>query len=97
MTWSPFPAPGKMVFWTHNLGDGLDAVGLYLTNLWWTTTPQERRLDFAMGLQFDRWRDQGVVSADEVGVRLDLPEGLLTGQAATDHLNRVAEALLARP
>ena len=31
------------------------------------------------------------------GVRLDLPEGLLTGRAATDHLSRAAEALTARP
>ena len=97
VTWSPLPANGQRVFWTHTLPDGLDAVGLYLTDLWRTLSVESRRWKFAMGLQFDRWRDQGVVSADEVGVRLDLPEGLLTGQAAADHLNNVAEALMARP
>lgn len=99
VTWSPLPAAltGDKLFFTKEFDRGPKPfTGLYLTELWRASNAEQRRYDFAMGLQFARWEDAGVVSLEDAGVRLDLEGTTLTGQEAADHLNRVARSLMAR-
>lgn len=99
VTRSPLPAglTGEKLFWTQKFDRGPKPfTGLYITERWESYNAQQRRYEFAMSLQFQRWDDEGIVSVDEEGVRLDLEDGLLTGEAAADHLNRVARSFMAR-
>lgn len=99
VTRSPLAAglTGEKLFWTQKFYRGPKPLtGLYITELWESYNPRQRQYEFAMALQFQRWDDEGIVPVDEEGVRLDLEDGLLTGQAAADHLNRVARSFMAR-